>query len=45
MASKRKRKRKLKPFTKVLLVLIPCFAIVGIVYGIDSNRVKLPMLN
>lgn len=40
MASKRKRKRKLKPFTMVLLVLIPCFAIVGIVYGIDSNRVN-----
>lgn len=40
MANKRKRKRKLKPFAKVLLVLIPCFAIVGIVYGIDSNRVN-----
>lgn len=40
MANKRKRKRKLKPFTKVLLILIPCFAIVGIVYGIDSNRVN-----
>lgn len=40
MANKRKRKRKLKLFTKVLLVLIPCFVIVGIVYGIDSNRVN-----
>lgn len=40
MANKRRRKRKLKPFTKALLVLIPSFAIVGIVYGIDSNRVN-----
>ena len=39
MANKRRRrKRKLKPFTKVLMVLIPCFVVVGVIYGIDINK-------
>lgn len=40
MANKRRRKRKLKPFTKILMVLIPCFVVVGVIYGIDSNKVN-----
>lgn len=35
-----KRRRKLKPFTKVLLVLLPCLMVVGIIYGIDNNKVN-----
>ena len=38
MANKRRRKRKLKPFTKILMVLIPCFVVVGVIYGIDINK-------
>ena len=38
MANKRRRKRKLKSFTKVLMVLIPCFVVVGVIYGIDINK-------
>lgn len=48
MANKRRRKRKLKPFTKVLMVLIPCFVVVGVIYGIDINKtmiIKLQILN
>lgn len=40
MANKRRRKRKLKSFTKVLMVLIPCFVVVGVIYSIDSNKIQ-----
>ena len=40
MANKRRRKRKLKSFTKVLMVLIPCFVVVGVIYSIDSTKYK-----
>ena len=38
MANKRRRKRKIKPFTKILMVLIPCFVVAGVIYGIDINK-------
>lgn len=38
MANKRRRKRKLKPFAKVLMALIPCLMVVGVIYGIDINK-------
>lgn len=38
MKKKRSRKRKMKSFTKVLLVLIPIFVVVGIIYGTYSNK-------
>ncbi len=38
MANKRRRKRKLKPFAKVLMTLIPCLMVVGVIYGIDINK-------
>lgn len=38
MANKRRRKIKIKPFTKILMVLIPCFVVAGVIYGIDINK-------